>query len=283
MSLKLTHTMYDATRRALLTGFVACLAMGLTACGGGGGGGDQGGGDQAIGAGPGEAPAPTSLDQAAYRRGTTEYEFGLNSIPNIPIVDAPEDTDFSRWAMLHDGSTYRLYFFVKDSDTTMYQFGFDGRAYTFGHDSIPQLEITGAPSEANPGSFAMLHDGRDYRLYMRGRSNPTQLFQFAFNPTTGNYEYGFRSIPVIDTTGLPADADLGRWAMLFDGSTYRQYVGVAGRTDAMYQCGYNGRTYAFGFDSIPTLDIVGTPATSDTSSFAMLHDGADYRFYHLAD
>lgn len=50
-----------------------------------------------------------SLNQAAYLTGTI-YEFAFNSIPNIPIINAPRDTDFSRYAMLHDGNTYRLYF-----------------------------------------------------------------------------------------------------------------------------------------------------------------------------
>ena len=117
---------------------------------------------------------------------------------------------------------------------------------------------------------------------MRGRSNPTELYQFAFNPASRNYEYGFRSIDIIDTTGLPADADLSRWAMLYDGTVYRQYVGKAGSPDVMYQCGFNGSSYAFGHRSIPELNIVGMPADSDTTSFAMLHDGADYRFYHRA-
>ncbi|MDJ0976355.1 MAG: hypothetical protein QNJ98_17975 [Planctomycetota bacterium] len=254
---------------------LACICLALAGCGGGGGGGDSS--SQTIGGTP-----EASLNQAAYEAGTTRYVYGRNSIANIRIEGAPVDADFSRWAMLHDGSTYRFYCFQAGSDSTIYQFGFDGRAYTFGHNSIAQIEITGTPAEANPASFAMLHDGRDYRLYMRGRSNPERIYQFAFNAATSAYEYGYRSIDVIDTTGMPADADYSRWAMLYDGAVYRQYVAKAGTTDEIYQAGFDGRSYAFGYRSISELSIQGMPANSNVFSFAMLHDGVDYRFYHLA-
>ena len=51
---------------------------------------------------------PVSLNQAAYVAGSV-YDFGHNSIPNIPFTGAPDDTDYSRWAMLHDGRDYRFY------------------------------------------------------------------------------------------------------------------------------------------------------------------------------
>ena len=51
----------------------------------------------------------SSVNQGAWVPLTTRYEYGYRSIPNIPITGAPPDTNFSRWAMLHDGSAYRLY------------------------------------------------------------------------------------------------------------------------------------------------------------------------------
>ena len=90
-----------------------------------------------------------------------------------------------------------------------------------------------------------------------------------------------RSINVIGMSGAPADADLSRWAMLYDGSVYRQYVGRVGDSTTLYQFGFNGASYDFGHRSIPQLSVQGMPDTSDTTSFSMLHDGADYRFYHL--
>ena len=49
--------------------------------------------------------AEPSLNQAAYQGGNI-YKFGYRSIPNTKIKNAPVDTDWIRWAMLHDGSTY---------------------------------------------------------------------------------------------------------------------------------------------------------------------------------
>lgn len=264
------HATLGRTLGALLATF--CLA--LSGCGGGGGGESS---SQTIGGTP-----ELSVNQAAYQPGTTRYVYGRNSIANIRVEGAPADADFTRWAMLHDGTTYRLYCFQTGSDTRLYQFGFDGRAYTFGFNSITQIDITGAPADANPANFAMLHDGSDYRLYMRGRSNPERLYQFAFNPTTGSYQYGFRSIATIDTAGMPADADFSRFAMLFDGSVYRQYVAKAGTTDVLYQAGFDGRRYVFGYQSFAQMSIVGMPANTNASSFAMLHDGVDYRLYQQA-
>ena len=110
-----------------------------------------------------------SLNQAAFIGNSTDYEFGHNSTPNIPIAGAPSDTDWNRWAMLHDGSVYSLYFFQRGSADTLDQFGFNRRTsrYEFGHQSIPTLRIIGAPRDADTSSFAMLHDGKDFRFYFR--------------------------------------------------------------------------------------------------------------------
>lgn len=250
----------------------ACLLV-LAGCGGGGG--DDG---QVLGA----RPRFVSLEQAAFDG--SQYAWGAGgAVPTLAIVGAPDDADGSRWAMLHDGTRYRLYCMRLGDDGTLYQFGYNAstRSYEYGYDSIAQLGITGTPPGADTSSIAMLHDGADYRLYMRDRSNPLDLHQFAYNGATGDYEYGYRSIARITTSGLPADADLGRWAMLHDGTTYRQYVAQAGSSTTLYQCGFDGRTYAFGYGSIPEIRVVGMPADSDTASFAMQHGGGAYRFYHL--
>ncbi len=132
------------------------------------------------------------------------FQFGFASIPNIKITNAPADTDYNRSAMLHDGTTYRLYFFKEGSSDTIYQFGFNGSTYQYGHNSIAQLRITGKPVDANPEDFAMLHDGSVYRLYMLSYDQ-TKLYQFGWNGST--YQYGHRSIPSIPITGAPSDAD----------------------------------------------------------------------------
>jgi len=243
------------------------------------------GGDNNSGAGTaGVSVVTPSLNQAAYMVGTTIYQFGHNSIPTIDVIGAPTDVDWTRWAMLHDGSTYRLYFFADGTNDTVYQFGFNRATsnYEFGYDSIPELTITGAPTDADPSSFAMLHDGTDYRLYMRSKTTAA-IYQFAFNRATSDYEYGYRSIARMDVTGAPADTDFDRWGMLHDGSVYRFYAFKGSLDNQMYQFGFNAATsdYEYGYSSIPLLTLDQIPANSDTSGFAMLHDGVDYRFYFL--
>ena len=54
---------------------------------------------------------------------TGQYEYGHQSIPELKLTNIPDDADTSRFAMLHDGSTYRLYFRARSNTFTMYQFG----------------------------------------------------------------------------------------------------------------------------------------------------------------
>ncbi len=250
----------------------------ITACGGGSS-------DPTSSTGS-SADVSKSLNQAAYSGGTS-YDYGFNSIPNIPFINAPSDTDFSRYAMLHDGATYRLYFFKQGSTDTIYQFGYNtaSQKYEFGFNSIPELKITGMPTDADTNSFAMLHDGSTYRLYLKSMNSNTTMYQFGFNSTSGNYEYGFKSISILFITLAPSDADFNRWAMLYDGSTYRLYTGKTGALDTMYQFGFNPASsdYEWGFNSIQELQVTDMPDDSIKSNFAMLHDGSDYRFYYPSD
>lgn len=220
-----------------------------------------------------------SLNQGAYVPGTTNYQFGYNSISNIQISGAPADTDYKRSAILHDGSTYRLYFFKKNSSNTLYQFGWNGSVYQYGYNSIPILTITGAPADANPQKFGILHDGSTYRLYFLSQDK-TKLHQFGWDGST--YKYGYNSIPVIPITGAPADTDRNRWEIDHDGTDYRLYFAKAGVNNKLYQFAWNGSSYQYGYNSIPVLTLQGFPANSDFSSFDILHDGSDYRLYFIA-
>jgi len=227
-----------------------------------------------------------SLNQAAYVPNSTEYKFGYNSIPNMLISGAPADTGYGRFAMLHDGSVYRLYLFKKGSKDTLYQFGFNPSTqhYEYGYKSIKKLKIVGMPADADHRSFAMLHDGKDYRLYMRSRNNKAKLYQAAYKPNSNQYVYGYRSIPSMDIANAPKDITHNkRWAMLHDGKAYRLYIGKKKQRNTFYQFAFNRQTnrYEFGFNNaIPTLTAVGTPNNSKKNNFAMLHDGQAYRYYY---
>ncbi len=189
--------------------------------------------------------------------------------------------------MLHDGTTYRLYFFKQGSSDTIYQFGYNSSAqqYEFGFNSISELKITGMPTDADTSSFSMLHDGTTYRLYLKRENNNTTMYQFGFNTATSDYEYGFNSIETLFITMVPTDANLDRWAMLHDGAAYRLYTGKSGEPDTLYQFSFNSASYDYewGFNSFPELQITNMPADSIKSNFTMLHDGSDYRFYYLSE
>lgn len=222
----------------------------------------------------------SSVNQAAYVPGSTIYRFGFDSIPNIPIIGGPADTNCRRWAMLHDGSAYRMYFFKGSSRDKIYQFAFNGIAYQYGHDSIPELTLTNMPADADPSSFSMLHSGPNYHLYLRRLGDPTVLYQFLWVPGTNNYEYGRSpAIPQLPVTGFPGDTDWARWSMLHDGSAYRLYAFKLGSNTQFYQGSWNGTSYQYGHDSIPVLTLEATPTNSNLASMAMLHDGSAYRFY----
>ena len=77
-----------------------------------------------------------TIYQFGYNDSTQSYEYGYSSIDNPKLAGKPGD-DTSSFALLHDGTTCRLYMHSKTNVTAMYQFSFDGRSYVYGHDSIP--------------------------------------------------------------------------------------------------------------------------------------------------
>jgi hypothetical protein len=224
----------------------------------------------------------SSLNQGAWVPGTTEYRYGYDSIPNIPITGAPADANLSRWAMLHDGSTYRLYCFRGSSHDTLYQFGWNGTSYAYGFNSIPVLTLTGAPADVDAGSISMLHEGSTYHADLRRLGDPTTLYQFIWIPGTTTYRWGASGyIPTLRVTGFPADTDWSRWHVLHDGAAYRLYAFHYASNDRLSQGSWNAAAlqYQYAYNSIPQLDLVGFPANSDVGRSAMLHDGLRYRFY----
>lgn len=223
-----------------------------------------------------------AVNQGAWRPGTNNYVFGFNSIPTIPVTGAPGDTNRQRWSLLHDGSAYRMYFFKGSSGDTLYQFSWNGSSYAYGHNSIPQLSLIDAPSDADASSISMLHSGGNYHAYLRRLGDPETLYQFVWQPGTNQYVWGVGPwIPALQVTGFPNDTDWSRWQMLHDGTHYRIYSFRYGSNTQIYQGAWNpaANAYQFGFASIDVLDLVGYPATSNVGRPGMLHDGGNYRFY----
>ena len=78
----------------------------------------------------------------------------------------PPDADFTRWAMFHNGSTYIQAVFRRGSRDTLYQYGFNGREYAFGHNARETIQLIDTPADAHTSQVAILHDGRRYRAYL---------------------------------------------------------------------------------------------------------------------
>jgi hypothetical protein len=220
------------------------------------------------------------LYQAGYNG--NNYEFGFHSSPTLSIIGAPEDTDWERWSILHDGSVYRLYFMPIGRSNVLYQFGYNPNTgnYEYGYESKPVIEITGLPKNTNVTNFSILYDGSYYRLYFKSSDN-FSLYQCGYNFYQEKYEYGYESIPEIQITNAPSDVDLRSWSMLFDGETYRLYFTSKTNKNKLYQFGFDGFSYDFGYNSSPTLKIVGMPIRNYVKKFNITHDGLDYRFYNL--
>ena len=215
-------------------------------------------------------------------QGKNRFIKGHQSIDKVKIDQAPFDTDWTRYAMLHDGQHYRLFFFKIGSNDTLYQFGFNRRsqAYEYGYKSIPVIHIAGVPIQANTSSFAMLHDGKNYRLFFQDIGNPFNLYQFVFNPASNRYEYGYQSIPKLEVTGMPMMTATMRWGMLHDGNTYRLYM-ASSYGSKVHQAAFNpsSQKYEYGYNSIPEMEFQGF--ASSVMDFALVHDRDTFRFYLL--
>lgn len=151
--------------------------------------------------------------------------------------------------------------------------------YRFGHNSIPNIPITGAPADANLARWSMLHDDAAFRLYCFKGSSRDAIYQFSFNGAS--YAFGHNSIPELRLEGFPADVDASSFSMLFDGADYRLYMRRLGHSQTLYQGAWVRGTnvYRFGHNSTPQLPVIEFPGDTDWSRWSMLHDGVDYRFY----
>ena len=221
-----------------------------------------------------------SVFQASFNKRTESYILGYDSITEIPILKAPPDADWKRVAMLHDGSSYRLYVFKIGSTDTMYQFGYNPqkRAYIFGYQSIDILKIVRAPKDIDATSFAMSHDGTTFRLYLGKKGSDNTLYQFAYHTKKEAYIFGYQSEEQIFINDMPLDVKKRKVAMLHDGSHYRYYALNTDKS-TLYQAAWNGSVYEYGHQSIPAVPITSKQPLS--GDIAMLHDGEAYRLYFI--
>lgn len=152
------------------------------------------------------------------------YAFGHHAAPVLSLAEVPADADAGSFAVLNEGGAYHLYLRRSGDPRTLYRAAWaEGTTqYRFGREP-PVLSVTGFPEDTDWSRWTMLHDGAYSRFYAFRRGGSAELFQGAFNPGSGAFEYAFRSIPVLTIAGAPADCDTRSVAMLHDELDYRLY------------------------------------------------------------
>lgn len=196
-----------------------------------------------------------SVTESTFVKGTTNYQFDPENPVNFDIIDAPDDIDSARWSVLYDRELSLMYFLKQDSDSTMYQFGFNGEAFKLGHRCMPQTEIEPIPEGTEPSnmaSFAMMFipkytppypsdEHGEYRLFflqqrsvdaykkrlenLEGANDPSVveeteqefwLNQFLYKEETNTFRLDGSTGTQFQILGFPADTDWSRWSMLYD-------------------------------------------------------------------
>lgn len=162
------------------------------------------------------------LYQFGFNSAMKAFQFGYKSIPALRIVGMPLDTDTNQFSVLHDGTGYKLYMPRVRESSTLYEFTFNltTRQYEHSHRS---LNVTGMPGDTDWQRTALLHDGTDYRFFAMKSGTNHLLYQAAYNPTLGSFQYGFRSMPLLSLVATPVNSNPRAFSMLHDGTDYRFY------------------------------------------------------------
>jgi hypothetical protein len=161
-------------------------------------------------------------------------------------------------------------------EPTLYQAVYVGGSYRY----TKQIYITGAPADTDWSRGGMSHDGTDYRLYFMKGSTDDIVYQFGYNPNSGDFEYGYRSIRILRLTNIPADADTDSFAMSNVGNSssgsYYAHMRSLSNPAMIYTFRFNGvNSYAYE----RSYTITGAPADVDWSRWAMMYGQSASRFY----
>lgn len=227
-----------------------------------------------------------SLLQYVHDEGTS-YKYGHNNaVPEVEILDAPEDADFSRTGITYGDDTYSLYCFKGHTRDTLYRFDYDAEAGDGGGYRFTETELTivDAPDDIDAGGFDVSHDDLMYRFYFKrlGNTPSVQLYQFILNAEENTLEYAAgEAVPIIDVVEYPSDADFSRFFMYYDNNNYVFGTAIIGSKNAFYSGAYNGEAYQYAHKSLGTLTLDDSPDDLTPTSPAMLHDGTAYRFYFV--
>lgn len=163
---------------------------------------------------------------------------------NTSIAGAPVDCDWSRWGMLDDRKSARMYCFKKGSPNQMYQFLLTDGAYKFEKDflltiedlssglntdkiamlSTPNFEeVVGIKErQADPEATApLLPIPNNYHVYMQKSGKPDLICQFILKAGTRSFNPNGITRDWFGLKDFPADTDWNRWCMTYDSNHYQ--------------------------------------------------------------
>jgi hypothetical protein len=171
---------------------------------------------------------------------TSDTTFKVNDVA-IEIINAPSDCDWSRWGMLDDRKSTRMYCFKKDTVNQLYQFLFDGKNYRYEENFI--LTIEGVGTDQNTDKIAMLSTPNfeeavgimdqgtvdppylpipnNYHVYMQKAGKPQFLYQFILKAGTTNFAPNGITRDWFGINAFPDDTDWTRWTMTYDSNHYQ--------------------------------------------------------------
>ncbi|MCE7991929.1 MAG: hypothetical protein HEP71_08110 [Roseivirga sp.] len=159
---------------------------------------------------------------------------------SIDVLNAPSDCDWTRWGMLDDRKSTRMYCFKKDTPNQLYQFLLKDGSYVFEEDFT--LSIEGLSAAQNTQKIAMLSTPNfeevvgikdkekgepilpipnNYHVYMQKAGTPEHLYQFILKDKTGSFTPNGITRDWFGLKAFPADTDWNRWTMTYDSNHYQ--------------------------------------------------------------
>jgi hypothetical protein len=151
---------------------------------------------------------------------------------------------------------------------------------TYGYQFVANVDVTGAPPDADFGRWAMLHDGVDHLLYCFQTGSDDTLYAFGWNGT--GFEHGYNASPSYTLIDAPPDVDFRSITMLHSGANYHAYFHQAGNPTTNYQFVLvpGTTTFKWNYSNFgQKYTVFGFPADADWSRWDMTHDNVDYRIY----
>ncbi|MCJ8288797.1 MAG: hypothetical protein HRT58_02095 [Crocinitomicaceae bacterium] len=167
----------------------------------------------------------------------------------VDIVNAPNDCDWSRWGMLDDRRSTRMYCFKQGTIDQLYQFIFDGTSYQFEENFT--LTISGVGDDQNLKKIAMLSTPnfeeavgvkdkelvgskyktiedapflpipQNYHVYIQAADDQQFLYQFIWKEDTRNFKPNGITRDWFKLKDFPSDTDWDRWTMTYDSNHYQ--------------------------------------------------------------